>query len=43
MWTVLSHRFNALFYGHHFKPQYKLDEVKGGKLILTELAKTIDT
>ena len=42
MWTVLSHRFNGLFYGHHFKPQYKLDEVKG-KTYLTELAKTIDT
>ncbi len=42
MWTVLSHRFNGLFYGYHFKPQYKLDEVKG-KTYLTELAKTIDT
>ena len=42
MWTLLSNRFNALFYGHHFKPQYKLDEVKG-KTYLSELAKTIDT
>ena len=42
MWTLLSNRFKALFYGHHFKPQYKLDEVKG-KTYLSELAKTIDT
>ena len=42
MWTLLSNRFNALFYGYHFKPQYKLDEVKG-KTYLSELAKTIDT
>ena len=28
IWTLLSNRFNALFYGYHFKPQYKLDEVK---------------
>ena len=42
MWTLLSNRFNALFYGHHFKPQYKFDEVKG-KTYLSELAKSIDT
>ena len=40
MWTLLSNRFNALFYGHHFKPQYKLDEVKG-KTYLSELAKQL--
>ena len=39
MWT---HRFHAFYYGQHFTPQYKLDEVKG-KTYLSELAKTIDT
>ena len=40
--TLLSHRFYALYYGQHFQPQYKLDEVKS-KTYLTELAKSIDT
>lgn len=42
LWTLLSHRFHAFYYGQHFTSQYKLDEVKG-KTYLTELAKTIDT
>lgn len=41
-WTLLLHRFHGFYYGQHFTPQYKLDEVKG-KTYLSELAKTIDT
>ena len=41
-WTLLLHRFHGFYYGQHFTPQYKLDEVKG-KTYLNELAKTIDT
>lgn len=42
LWTLINHRFHALYYGQHFEIQYKLDEVKS-RTYLSELAKTIDT